>query len=790
MSAVTPFNPINISLFQPNQIGGLALWLDAADPATVITSGANVTQWRDKSSNAHICISNANYTGTFLPTYNSNATYKNVNFADNQALVTSSNWNYVTSWSCFVALNTVSLAGRWLISPHNLVNPVLMAMNQGTSKIFNSAFNSVPADVVGNHIEYTSAENTNALSNLLWYRDGTLQASNVKNQGVPSGTSKMGIGANATLNNAMGGTYQLYEVLIFNSYLSGSQRQQIESYLAYKWNLQSNLPTTHPYYNSPYNAYPPFTNINQTIKFAYPVLPTNIAGLSLWLDAADSSTMSFSGAIVTQWRDKSGNGWNANAVGTDMTYVTSGRNGLNTIQGPQAAATNALGFTTPSFAISTTNSTSIFVVYNQLVNSASDASFILMPSSTNLQVFTRTNYYYTRVNGITGGGGYVPSTPYTSILEFVYTPNTGTLYANGTQYNTITTTAGGTAALNSSFILNLFLGAMQGNICELLIFGTALSTTQRQQMEGYLAYKWGLQGSLPVNHPYYNNPITQSIVRSIPNPITMYQYSPRSLSGLALWLDAADSNTVLRTGVNVSAWNDKSGNGFNMSNNASYQSPTYNTSGFNGKPTISFVRNSSNSFSILENTTFSFTQNSFSLFVISQKTGSDAVVYQRFFSAAATIGGQDYNTGNNFNVNTGLTNTSIDYEKNGKVIGTFTITNPFLGEVIVNGTGSAIGRYNSVTNYIYANGSQVNASTTPSAGANFNTVHVRLGAATYTLSTNDNNILSFNGNISEVLFFNRALTTIESQQVEGYLAWKWGLQANLPANHPYKLYPP
>jgi hypothetical protein len=100
----------------PSQIPGLALWLDAADSATVITSGANVTQWRDKSSNAHICISNANYGGTTLPTYNSNAIYKNVNFADNQVLVTSCNWNYVTSWSCFVALNTVNLGARYFNS--------------------------------------------------------------------------------------------------------------------------------------------------------------------------------------------------------------------------------------------------------------------------------------------------------------------------------------------------------------------------------------------------------------------------------------------------------------------------------------------------------------------------------------------------------------------------------------------------------------------------------------------------------------------------------------------------
>ena len=26
----------------------------------------------------------------------------------------------------------------------------------------------------------------------------------------------------------------------------------------------------------------------------------------------------------------------------------------------------------------------------------------------------------------------------------------------------------------------------------------------------------------------------------------------------------------------------------------------------------------------------------------------------------------------------------------------------------------------------------------------------------------------------------------DRQQLEGYLAWKWGLEANLPVDHPYK----
>ncbi len=47
-----------------------------------------------------------------------------------------------------------------------------------------------------------------------------------------------------------------------------------------------------------------------------------------------------------------------------------------------------------------------------------------------------------------------------------------------------------------------------------------------------------------------------------------------------------------------------------------------------------------------------------------------------------------------------------------------------------------------------------------------------------------------NSRISEVVVMNRNATTTERQKFEGYLAHKWGLTANLPAGHPYKLVEP
>jgi hypothetical protein len=41
---------------------------------------------------------------------------------------------------------------------------------------------------------------------------------------------------------------------------------------------------------------------------------------------------------------------------------------------------------------------------------------------------------------------------------------------------------------------------------------------------------------------------------------------------------------------------------------------------------------------------------------------------------------------------------------------------------------------------------------------------------------------------AEIIHYNVALTSAQRQQVEGYLAWKWGLQNTLPSSHPYRYY--
>jgi hypothetical protein len=66
-----------------------------------------------------------------------------------------------------------------------------------------------------------------------------------------------------------------------------------------------------------------------------------------------------------------------------------------------------------------------------------------------------------------------------------------------------------TTALNIGFtgiITPSIQGAMRGYIYEMVVYNTGLSSGDRQAVEGYLAWKWGIQDLLPTTHLYYFAP--------------------------------------------------------------------------------------------------------------------------------------------------------------------------------------------------------------------------------------------------------------------------------------------
>jgi hypothetical protein len=94
------------------------------------------------------------------------------------------------------------------------------------------------------------------------------------------------------------------------------------------------------------------------------------------------------------------------------------------------------------------------------------------------------------------------------LLAFIYDGTNMFIYING---NLSSTTAGSFAIQNDTSATNFLLGQWFGNgtnynssgnfqLGELIYFNTFLAATQRQQVESYLAQKWGLVSSLPGGH--------------------------------------------------------------------------------------------------------------------------------------------------------------------------------------------------------------------------------------------------------------------------------------------------
>jgi hypothetical protein len=225
--------------------------------------------------------------------------------------------------------------------------------------------------------------------------------------------------------------------------------------------------------------------------------------MQLWLDAADTTSITFSSGTnnVTAWRDKSGNGNNATA-GVSPTYSS---NGVQ-FDGTTSYLTSAL--TIP------TNTHCLIAVHNP-TSTAKNTSLFRFQAPAGYIVFP---YYNTYDQGyITGYDG--PSLVSGSstladncsagkinITVANIASTSQVIYNNGVQQSS--TTASITSGTSVSLTLGSFLNAgtpiefYQGTIYETVVFNNALSTAQRQQVEGYLAWKWGLQSNLPSTHAY------------------------------------------------------------------------------------------------------------------------------------------------------------------------------------------------------------------------------------------------------------------------------------------------
>jgi hypothetical protein len=287
----------------------------------------------------------------------------------------------------------------------------------------------------------------------------------------------------------------------------------------------------------------------------------------------------------------------------------------------------------------------------------------------------------------------------------------------------------------------------------------------------------------------YNRALSASEI--LQNYLTMqYKYrnpwTPAQLTTALLWLDASDSSTITQSGGTVSQWNDKSGNGNNMTQTTPANQPIYQPTGnstggaalsFNG--TTQFINGNIVSPTQLRNFT------SLNVFMVLQSTIAGA-------PEANSI--QPFGLFRNTSTNIAFLWSSVTGLLTGESITLIRNANDRLGSSTYTRAANTMQIFNSQNattgTTLFADGSSINLNLSNNMTTSTDTspLAAALGNDNFTVfgTGGPDNIPSPAGKVSEVLVFNANLSTTNRQLVEGYLAWKWGLQGNLPSNHPYK----
>lgn len=501
--------------------------------------------------------------------------------------------------------------------------------------------------------------------------------------------------------------------------------------------------------------------------------PRSIPRCMSWIDAADTSTLTTSGANVTAIRDK------ANYVNYSITGNSLPTTGSVTLNG-----NNMLSLTNDCSAIITGNfsnqyRTVFFVaqIDNATVPVTAPRTYNFIGGTTAGASFGI--YYWHGTGAIAGGrsglnattvdSNYIPSGFFNSsfILSYANFPTTSEIRLNGVPLRLTTNTAFVLTTGNANQTINGSSANRQGwRLGEMLLYDDVLNPTNRQIVEGYLARKWGLTANLPDGHLLKTNRLFGQAFRP-----------PIDLSGCVLWLDAADRNRMtIFSGSNVSQWSDKSGSNNHATQSTLSNQPVFVENVRNGLPVMRFsglggVNRTDTRF--LENTGMSFPAPPYTVFAVAQavsNAASSAHGYNYIFKPSRATDWY-FMLGSLSNSFTAFAGTSTIWRDTAGLTGGTQPTSNWSVLTVVN-LGTTLG----LIPYISGNARGAKNGGLSGAAAGYTVGDAPLGFRGQ----------NWNGDIAEIIVFNRDMSYTDRYLIEGYLAWKWGITADLPAAHSYK----
>lgn len=263
-------------------------------------------------------------------------------------------------------------------------------------------------------------------------------------------------------------------------------------------------------------------------------------------------------------------------------------------------------------------------------------------------------------------------------------------------------------------------------------------------------------------------------------PFVVYA-APLLVANLRLWLDADDSTTVYdaqeggnlaTVGTSVARWEDKSGHGQHAIQSTASNRPTRFAT-LNGRAGMNFALNQWFRGSFVTANT-SKTLSAIVVFSMDSTTQDSG----RLLSLSASNAADSASSAGGTAIARNATNAKLQSNANGNT------TNMPIADIAYNTSYIVSAVYNGTNQVLYLNGASVG---TQAHTANFNTALYGIGFNSYTSPASTDRWV---GAINEVVLYDTALSAADRTRIEGYMAWKWGIQSSLDAGHPYKTSPP
>jgi hypothetical protein len=487
------------SVASPLSVPGCILWLDAGDPngtGTRPANGTTLTTWKDKSvSDFPFTSIGSSYNTTAVngnPGISLSSNYFKYDPGSNQ-----NNWQEVFAvglWNGGSTFNNYNGFVTGLISNNGGDGAGIIFIGNTGSANFYPIGGTYTTPVLNGTPTYAAIPTIQSP-----FIVRTFSTTAVNQRGIRFGIDRI-------FTDRIWQGF-ISEVICYNTLLSTTQKIGIETYLANKWGItvaRLKLPSTHPY-----------ISLRTQLRIFQ---PTDISGCRLWLDAADSSTITLSSGNVTQWRDKSvfGNTMTPYSSFNGATVSTAFQNGLNVLnfsgnglyRSPASSAVYPLdGY----FVIALKDTTTRVDVFGMGATSTDNFNSLTFGEHTARRWHNGSTGFSRTPNCVAPSNE--TSTSFLLIQWSIANNNflirrNGTVLVQTASY-TFTLTAGSIFQIglrypfySSGGLIELF----RGYLGEIIMFNRQLGDGERQQIEGYLTHKWGLSASLPATHSFKSFP--------------------------------------------------------------------------------------------------------------------------------------------------------------------------------------------------------------------------------------------------------------------------------------------